>query len=202
MKKLITLLSGLAFVAGMATAQNNDDANGANGQQTEPHTQFQGMETVQLGGEKGQQYLVDSEGRTLYLFTDDEEGVSNCSGDCLANWPAYTASGDLTAGDGLDPELLGTIEREDGTKQVTFNGHPLYYYVGDEAAGAVAGQGLNDKWYVLDMNGDAFESFSTNQGTPDTQEQTQDDGAGAPDNDDTDDTTVPGEPGGNDGSAA
>jgi predicted lipoprotein with Yx(FWY)xxD motif len=96
-------------------------------------------------------FLVDSQGRTLYLFTNDEPGVSNCADTCLENWPPLTlAAGDrLAAGPGIMGEL-GTITRDDDTMQVTYNGMPLYYFVEDAAPGDTAGQGRGDVWFVVE----------------------------------------------------
>lgn len=95
-------------------------------------------------------YLVDAEGMTLYMFTNDEANMSNCTGDCAANWPPLLAedSASLMAGAGLSGEL-GTIERADGTTQVTYNALPLYYWIGDTAPGDAEGQGFNDVWFVV-----------------------------------------------------
>src|SRR5512145_1420876 len=85
--------------------------------------------TVSLGNNADLgDFLVGPNGMTLYLFTKDAPGVSNCSGDCATNWPPLTVGEDeqptLAAG---IPGLVGVIAREDGTRQVTFNGWPLYY---------------------------------------------------------------------------
>lgn len=96
--------------------------------------------------------LVDGEGMTLYLFTNDSPGVSTCEGSCLANWPPLL--GTPAAGDGADGSLLDTITRSDGDTQVTYNGWPLYYWVGDTAAGETNGQGVMGVWFVVDRDGD------------------------------------------------
>jgi predicted lipoprotein with Yx(FWY)xxD motif len=95
--------------------------------------------------------LVDAEGYTLYLFTRDEQGgASTCYGDCEANWPPLLVEdGEPTAGEGLDSSLLGTVTRDDGTVQVTYNGWPLYYYAEDMAPGEANGQGVFDVWYAV-----------------------------------------------------
>jgi predicted lipoprotein with Yx(FWY)xxD motif len=79
--------------------------------------------------------LVGSNGRTLYLFQADKNGTSACSGACAAAWPPDTVTGTPQAGSGVSQSLLGTITRADGTSQVTYNGHPLYYFTADTAAG-------------------------------------------------------------------
>jgi len=103
--------------------------------------------------------LVDAEGRTLYLFTNDTQnsGTSACSGDCLAAWPPVVSQGAPVAGTGLDATLLGTITRDDGTIQVTYNGWPLYYYVDDAAPGDAMGQGMNSVWFLVSPTGTAIQ---------------------------------------------
>jgi predicted lipoprotein with Yx(FWY)xxD motif len=100
--------------------------------------------------------LVDSKGKTLYLFQADTGRHSTCTGACAAAWPPLTTTGKPTAGDGLDEPLLGTSQRSDGKEQVTYNGHPLYLFTGDTAAGQANGEGSNGfgaLWYVLGPNG-------------------------------------------------
>lgn len=97
--------------------------------------------------------LVDAQGMTLYTFDDDEQNVSNCTGECLDQWPALTvqAEDDLA---GIDVGVqLGTFEREDtGDLQVTADGLPLYTFVGDGAPGDASGHGLNDVWWVVQVD--------------------------------------------------
>jgi predicted lipoprotein with Yx(FWY)xxD motif len=110
-------------------------------------------ETVAVGStdELGD-FLVNYEGLTLYLFTNDEPGVSNCAEECAENWPPFTvqATDPLVAGNGVMGEL-GTIERADnGRFQVTYNGMPLYFWNEDAAPGDTNGQGLGDVWFVVE----------------------------------------------------
>jgi predicted lipoprotein with Yx(FWY)xxD motif len=107
--------------------------------------------TVSIGGnEELGRFLVGPQGMTLYLFLNDEPGVSNCTGDCLTNWPALTVESEdaIVPGVNLVGEL-GTIEREDGALQVTYNGWPLYYFANDAAIGDATGQGRGEVWYVV-----------------------------------------------------
>jgi predicted lipoprotein with Yx(FWY)xxD motif len=102
---------------------------------------------VATSGEVGE-HLVDAEGRTLYVFTNDMPGMSHCFDDCAANWPPYlVGSTEVAAGDGVSAEL-GTIERGDGTLQVTLDGWPLYYFAADQAAGDTSGEGVGGVWFV------------------------------------------------------
>ncbi len=91
--------------------------------------------------------LADSEGNTLYVFDDDEAGVSNCADACAATWPPLTVDGDAMAGDGVG--TLATIKRDDGSTQVTHNDQPLYYYSRDTGVGDQAGDGVGDVWHVV-----------------------------------------------------
>jgi predicted lipoprotein with Yx(FWY)xxD motif len=105
--------------------------------------------------------LVDSQGRTLYLFEADKGPMSTCNGACASLWPPDTTSGKPKAGPGVDPAKLGTTKRSDGTLEVTYNGHPLYRYAPDTKAGEDTGQGLNQfgaKWYVLAASGSKIDS--------------------------------------------
>ena len=100
--------------------------------------------------------LVDQQGRTVYLFKADVGNRSACSGACASAWPPVRASGKPVVGSGLTGAKVGTTRRSDGNPQVTYNGHPLYLYVGDTKPGDVTGQGLNQfgaAWFVLSPAG-------------------------------------------------
>ncbi|GIP40811.1 hypothetical protein J31TS4_40910 [Paenibacillus sp. J31TS4] len=94
-------------------------------------------------------YLVDSRGKTLYLFTKDEADLSACQGNCLVNWPIFHSDG-LTVSADLNRDDFGTITRADGTMQTTYKGWPLYYFIKDVLPGQTLGQDVNNVWYVLD----------------------------------------------------
>lgn len=103
--------------------------------------------------------IVDSEGRTLYLFTNDTQGAgtSVCNGDCALAWPPLLVDeGQEAAADDEVTGELGTAMRDDGTAQVTLNGWPLYYFQADAAAGDTNGQGVGDVWWVVDPEGEAI----------------------------------------------
>ena len=102
--------------------------------------------------------LVDSEGLTLYLFTVDERNKSNCTGGCATTWPPLLTIGDPTAGEGVSADHLGTLERDDGSTQVTYNGRPLYYFSFDNAPGDANGQDSRDVWYVVSPFGGPVQS--------------------------------------------
>jgi predicted lipoprotein with Yx(FWY)xxD motif len=102
--------------------------------------------------------LTNSDGMTLYLFEADTGTTSTCSGDCATNWPPVTTSGNATATMGATSSMLGTTTRDDGSTQVTYNGHPLYTFVGDTSSGEATGQGINafgGLWYAVTTAGTA-----------------------------------------------
>jgi predicted lipoprotein with Yx(FWY)xxD motif len=101
-------------------------------------------------------FLTDGSGRTVYLWAKDGMNMSACSGACAAAWPPVPATGKLTAAGGAKASDLGTITRSDGTRQATYDGHPLYYFVGDSAAGQANGQGSDNfgaKWWLVAASG-------------------------------------------------
>jgi len=100
-------------------------------------------------------FLTDG-GHAVYLWAKDSMNMSACSGACASAWPPVPANGTLTATGGAKATDLGTITRSDGTKQVTYDGHPLYYFVGDSAAGQTNGQGSDNfgaKWWLVASSG-------------------------------------------------
>ena len=104
-------------------------------------------------------FLTDGSGRTVYLFMKDGMNQSACSGACAAAWPPVTASGTVTPSGGAQASDLSTITRSDGTKQVTYKGHPLYYFAGDSSAGQTNGQGIDGfgaKWWLVAPAGTAI----------------------------------------------
>ena len=104
-------------------------------------------------------YLTGASGRALYLWVADTHGKSTCSGECAKAWPPLITKGTPVAGHGVTASDLGTVTRSNGTKQVTYNGHPLYYFVADTSAGMTTGQG-NDgfgaKWWLVNTSGSAI----------------------------------------------
>ena len=120
--------------------------------------QASGAATVSLAAISGipGKVLVGSNGRTMYLFEGDKSGASACSGACAAAWPPVTVTGTLKAGSGISQAELVTIKRSNGTMQLAYHGHPLYYFTGDSAVGTAHGQGLKafgSDWYVVSASG-------------------------------------------------
>jgi predicted lipoprotein with Yx(FWY)xxD motif len=116
---------------------------------------------VKTGNVKGLgTVLVDGQGFTLYLFVPDKQsGTSTCYGPCAEAWPPLLLPAGTTApvaGPGVNPALLGTTHRTDGTVEVTYNKWPLYLWVSDSQPGQATGQGINNNgglWYVLSPQG-------------------------------------------------
>ena len=112
---------------------------------------------IQAGSSRLGQILVDGSGRTLYLFVADKGTASVCnSAACVQYWPPLLTTGAPVAGAGVNAALLGTTTRQDGKTQVTYAGHPLYYFITDKKPGDVTGQGINGfggPWYVVSPTG-------------------------------------------------
>jgi predicted lipoprotein with Yx(FWY)xxD motif len=98
--------------------------------------------TIEVRSTRLGKILVDSQGRTLYLFKKDSRGKSACSGECAKFWPPLRVRGRPSAGSSVSAAKLGTLKRSDGTRQVTYNGHPLYTFQQDSGPGQTHGQGL------------------------------------------------------------
>jgi predicted lipoprotein with Yx(FWY)xxD motif len=101
--------------------------------------------------------LTDGSGNTLYLFEQDQGTTTSCTTGCSSTWPALTATGTPTSGDGVDDSLLGTAKQADGSMQVTYNGHLVYRYSGDTAPGQTNGEGISGVWFVVSASGDAVQ---------------------------------------------
>jgi len=115
-----------------------------------------GGATVAVAKTRIGRILVDSKGITLYDFVTDKGGVSGCYGACAALWPPLITKGKPHAGPGVRASLLGTTKRKDGKLEVTYNHHPLYYFVTDRKPGQTTGQGVNQfggPWWVLSPAG-------------------------------------------------
>jgi predicted lipoprotein with Yx(FWY)xxD motif len=98
--------------------------------------------------------LTDGQGKTLYLYTKDTPGVSNCSGTCLTNWPPLLVPTGTTPSGSTDVTAkLGTIQRSDGSSQVTINDMPAYYWIKDAKPGDATGQNVGGVWFVFDPGG-------------------------------------------------
>ena len=142
-----------------STAASSSGASGAYGASPAPAASKSAGTAVDVATSKLGTILVDSKARSLYLFVADTGSSSTCSGACAGAWPPLTTTQKPVAGAGVTASLLGTTKRSDGTLEVTYAGHPLYYYAGDTAAGDTTGQALAQfgaPWYVLAPSGKAI----------------------------------------------
>jgi predicted lipoprotein with Yx(FWY)xxD motif len=113
-------------------------------------------------------FIVDANGRTLYLFEHDRGTTSRCYGKCATFWPPYLTSGKPTARAGVKRSLLGTTRRKDGKLQVTYAGHPLYRFKQDTKAGLAKGEGLDffgGEWYVVQPTGKKLDKDASSSGS-------------------------------------
>ena len=128
------------------------------------------LRTTKLGA-----ILVNAKGHTLYLFTKDKGGKSSCTGTCAKYWPPAITRAKPTAGVGLKAALLGTTTRSDGSKQLTYNHHPLYGFALDKQAGQTNGQGSTASgghWWAVSARGGAVTKTSTGTTTATTTSET------------------------------
>jgi predicted lipoprotein with Yx(FWY)xxD motif len=115
--------------------------------------------TLKLMSTRFGRILVDGKGRALYLFTRESSPKSRCYAECAVAWPPFYARGKLRVRGGLDADKLGSSRRRDGRRIVTYNGHPLYYYVTDRAPGVVTCQNVVEfggTWLVVAPSGNAI----------------------------------------------
>jgi len=162
----ITFLAGAAAVALVALAAvgcgGGATVSPAPPKSTSGHAATVSVATTGLG-----KLLVDSKGRTLYLFQKDSGTRSTCSGACASAWPPLRAKGKPTVGSGAIASKAGTTTRSDGKQQVTYNGHPLYLYADDEKAGDTEGQGVTAfgaGWYALTPAGNQVSGQASSSG--------------------------------------
>jgi predicted lipoprotein with Yx(FWY)xxD motif len=153
----IKFLSGAAAVPLVALAVAGcGSSSSAATTPTIPKTAHGKTATVGVSNSALGKILVDSQGRTLYLFKKDSGTKSACSGACATHWPPLRATGKPTLGSGLTASKVSTTKRSDGRAQVTYNGHPLYLFAGDQKPGDTTGQGVNAfgaGWFVLSPAG-------------------------------------------------
>jgi predicted lipoprotein with Yx(FWY)xxD motif len=149
-------------VAGCGGDDNGDTAPASPPKNASGRTATVGVADSDLG-----RILVDSQGRTLYLFEKDSGQKSACSGACATAWPPLRTTGKPAVRDGGSASLVGTSPRSDGPPQVTYDGHPLYLYEGDSKAGDTNGQGLTafgGGWFALSRAGKQVSGGSSSPG--------------------------------------
>jgi predicted lipoprotein with Yx(FWY)xxD motif len=156
-RKITLLIAAAALLAmAVAAAAFGGPASGSAAAASAPH-RATGAAKVSVASTPLGRILVDGRGRTLYLFEQDKGRVSSCYSGCASVWPPFTIKGKPAAGRGVLARRLGTTKRKDGKLEVTYNGHPLYYYAGDAKRGDVNGQGADGSWFVLAPSGKKIE---------------------------------------------
>jgi predicted lipoprotein with Yx(FWY)xxD motif len=161
-RRLLTLL-GLAIVA-LSALGVAGCGGGGDGSNASPTQSSDGTPTLRVANTELGDVLIDPANRTVYLFKKDNRDQSTCSGACAHDWPPVRATGKPTAGSGAKAALVGTAKRSDGTPQLTYNGHPLYLFTGDNAPGATNGQGITAfgaQWFVVSPAGNQVSGKST-----------------------------------------
>jgi predicted lipoprotein with Yx(FWY)xxD motif len=152
MRKIV----GAAGLAGLALALSACASSTSSSSSTPATTAppaAGGSSTLNMATINGTAVVTNSAGRTLYWFVPDSSTASKCTGSCATYWPPVT--GPVTAGSGVTG-TIGIITRPDGSKQATYDGHPLYTYAGDSAAGQAKGNGLNVSgglWWEMTVSG-------------------------------------------------
>jgi predicted lipoprotein with Yx(FWY)xxD motif len=155
-------LAGLALMVGVAlfVAACGGSSSTSSASAPASHTPAAGTAISTAKGADGT-YLTGASGRAVYLWDADTGSMSTCSGACAQAWPPVITKSAPTASGGVQASDLGTTTRSDGLKQVTYKGHPLYYFVGDTRPGQVTGQGSNNfgaKWWLVNESGSAITS--------------------------------------------
>ena len=159
--------AAVPLVALAITGCGGGDGGNATASSTPPKTASGKAATVGVANTDLGNILVDSKGRTLYLFQKDTGTKSACFGACATAWPPLRVTGKPLVGSGASAALVGTTTRSDGKPQVTYNGHPVYLYQGDSGAGQTNGQGITafgGGWFALNAQGDQVSGQGSNSG--------------------------------------
>jgi predicted lipoprotein with Yx(FWY)xxD motif len=159
---------GLAAVPAAALAVAGcGGGGGATAASAAPKTSSGHAATVGVASTGLGRILVDSKGRTVYLFKRDAGTKSACFGACAGAWPPVRASGTPTVAGGAKASLVGTTRRSDGAPQVTYSGHPLYLFSGDQEPGQTTGQGVKAfgaAWFAVSAAGSQVSGASSSSG--------------------------------------
>ena len=158
----VAAVVGVALLLAACGSSSSSSSSTTSAAASKPATSASASATgVAIGTARGADgtYLTGASDRALYLWVADHNGRSGCLGSCASAWPPVIAKSTPIAAASVRAADLGTITRADGSKQVTYMGHPLYYFVGDTAAGTVKGQGsdaFGAKWWLVAPSGAAI----------------------------------------------
>jgi predicted lipoprotein with Yx(FWY)xxD motif len=153
--RLTTIALGIGAVVAAAVAavlltRGSGDESKAT---TQPAAGAAAAASVRVADTKLGRILVDGRGRTLYLYVKDQGTKSACDGKCTRVWPPATVTGTATAGPGVIAAKLTTTRRADHSRQLVYNGHPLYTLTSDVRPGQISGEGFLGTWYVISAAG-------------------------------------------------
>lgn len=168
-RRRIPFLTTVAAIPLVALAVAGCGGGGSATASTQPATTAAGQSATVGAASNGAlgKILVDSQGRTLYLFQADLGTKSACTGACATAWPPLRATGKPVAGSGISAAKLTTAPRSDGNPQVVYNGHPLYRFESDQKPGDASGQGVSAfgaKWFVVSPAGATITATNTSSG--------------------------------------
>jgi predicted lipoprotein with Yx(FWY)xxD motif len=166
--KLAAPLAVALLAAAACSSGSSSSSGGSSPSAAAPASSAASSTVITTKTSSGGSFLTNGAGRAIYLFMADSTGKSTCDGACASAWPPVLASGQPTAAGGAQVNDLSTITRSDGTKQVTYDGHPLYYFVGDTGPGTDKGQGIDGfgaKWWLVAPSGSSITSAVTISGS-------------------------------------
>jgi len=156
----------LVAACGSASSSSSTASSAASNPSTSGSASSASAAGVAIGTTKGPDgtYLTGASGRALYLWVADGNGKSSCAGACAKAWPPVVTKTTPVVSGGVNTGDIGTITRSDGSEQVTYKGHPLYYFIADTSGGTTKGQGSDSfgaKWWLVDPAGAAITSGGT-----------------------------------------
>ena len=170
----VALLAAACSSAGSSSPAASSTPAGASAPSSAPASggaSASGATVITTASSSAGTFLTSGSGRAIYLWAKDTGGMSACTGACASAWPPVT--GTATAAGSAKASDLGTITRSDGSKQVTYDGHPLYYFVGDSGPGTATGQGSDNfgaKWWLVSPAGSditaSVNSFTVSGSSP------------------------------------
>jgi predicted lipoprotein with Yx(FWY)xxD motif len=155
-RKHLATLASVGVIALIIAGCGSGGGGSSNSSSATPAASSSAGPSVSAASTSLGKIVVDAKGRTLYHFAKDSGKMSTCAGACASNWPPFTASSKPSVAGGISASSISLVKRADGSKQVTLDGHPLYYFAGDQSAGQLNGQGVDEfgaKWFTVAPTG-------------------------------------------------
>lgn len=165
----VALMGVALVVAACGSSSSSNASSSASNAPASAASQSSSTTSVSTASGAHGKYLVGSSGRALYLWVADPSDKSVCAGACASFWPPLLTKSVPVAGSGVAAGQLGTITRSNGSEQVTYDGHPLYYFAEDKGAGSIKGQGNNGfgaKWWLVAPSGTAITTSAAPAASP------------------------------------